>query len=201
VRPDLTWVTSLRSWIYIFISLTLGLGSGIFSAYYVIRQGVRYPEFTIGPWQSFRETDINEENPYALAHTAGYGNLKLATFEALYFIARKDDKNRILSGNCEYVIKGKFADARWWSITIYNQRGRLIDNPADRYSFNNTNLLPGKEAGYRIVLAANARAGNWIPLNADQTFIIMLRLYVPGISSIRDANEIAFPEIERVECS
>ena len=191
----------LRSWFYILVSLTLGLGSGIFSAYYVIRQGVRTAEFSVGPWQSFREITINEINPYALAHTAGFGNLKLANFEALYFIARKDEDNRALSGRCEYVVEGKNPDARWWSLTVYDQRGRLFDNPAERYSFNNTNLPVNKNAHYKIALAANARAGNWIPIQADKPFLLMLRLYSPGISSIRDVNEISFPKIKRVDCS
>ncbi len=192
-------MASLRSWFYILVSLTLGLGFGIFSAQYAIRQGIATPVTSIGPWQSFKETNINELNPYALAHTSSHGNLKLANFEALYFIARKDEQNRTLSGNCEYAISGNSLDARWWSVTVYDQRGMLIDNPADRYSFNNTNLT-WKDRQYSITLAANARPGNWIPTKADNPFIVMLRLYSPAISSIRDANEISFPRIERLGC-
>ncbi len=179
----------------------MGLGSGVVSGQYAIRQWVATPIVSIGPWQSFKEIDINEVNPYALAHTANHGNLKLANFEVLYFIARKDDKNRALSGNCEYRVKGNAPDARWWSLTVYDQRGILIDNPADRYSFNNTNLWRKKETEYNIAIAPNARAGNWLPVRANEPFMIMLRLYSPAISSIRDANEISFPEIERLGCS
>jgi len=194
-------MASLRSWIYILVSLTIGLGLGIYSAQFAIRQGIATPVITIGPWQSFKETNINELNPYALAHTANHGNLKLANFEALYFIARKDDQNRTLSGNCEYLIAGNSPDARWWSLSVYDQRGMLIENPADRYSFNNTNIGLKKDARYRIAVAANARPGNWIPIKADRAFMIMLRLYSPAIGSIRDQKEISFPKIERLGCS
>ncbi len=194
-------MASLRSWIYILVSLTIGLGLGVYSAQYAIRQGIATPVTTIGPWQSFKETNINELNPYALAHTANHGNLKLANFEALYFIARKDDQNRALSGNCEYAISGSNPDARWWSLTVYDQRGMLIENQADRYSFNNTNIIMNKDTRFRIAVASNARPENWIPTKADSPFMIMLRLYSPGIGSIRDENKVSFPKIERLDCS
>jgi hypothetical protein len=194
-------MASLRSWIYILVSLTLGLSIGVYSAQYAIRQGVATSITSVGPWQSFKETNISELNPYALAHTANHGNLKLANFEVLYFIARTDDKNRALSGRCEYTITGNSPDARWWSLTAYDQRGMLIENQADRYSFNNTNLRMKKDARFRIAVAANARPGNWIPIKADSPFMIMLRLYSPGIGSIRDEKQISFPQIERLDCS
>jgi len=194
------WMVSVRSWIYIFISLGLGLGLGVFSAQYAIQQGSATPAGFTGPWQSFKEINRNETNPYALAHNSNHGNLKLANFEVLYFTAVKDDENRNLSGNCEYNLKGKVPDARWWSLTIYDRRGMLIENQAERYSFNNTNILLRKDTEYSVVLAANARAGNWIPVKADEPFVVMLRLYSPGVGSIRDINEITFPKIERVNC-
>lgn len=194
-------MVALRSWIYILLSLTVGLGSGIFSAQYAIQRGEAAPQVLFGPWQSVTEININELNPYALAHTSRHGSLKLANFEVLYFTAEKDDKNRALSGSCEYVVKGGLPDARWWSLTVYDRHGKLIDNQAERYSFNNTNISTKSDAKYAIALAANARAGNWIPTKADTPFVLMLRLYSPGVSSIRDAREIAFPKIERLGCS
>ncbi len=194
-------MTSLRNWIYIISALFFGLGSGILSAQYAIQQNWETPAISIGPWQSFKEIGINEANPYALANTSLHGNLKISDFETLYFIAQKDDNNRFLSGNCEYVLEGNIPDARWWSLTVYDLQGRLIDNLAERHSFNNTNLPLKQDAEYSIALAPNARAGNWIPLKADTPFVIMFRLYSPGISSIRDANEIAFPKVKRLACS
>jgi len=191
----------LRNWIYIISALFFGLGSGILSAQYAIQQDLGVPVISIGPWQSFKEIGIKEVNPYALANTSLHGSLKVSGFEALYFIAKKDSKNKTLSGSCEYVLEGNKPDARWWSLTIYDVDGRVIDNPAERHSFNNTNLPLKKEAGYSIALAPKARAGNWIPVKADMPFVIMLRLYSPGINSIRDTNEIAFPKIKRLACS
>lgn len=191
----------MRNWFYILVSLAFGLGSGVLSAQYAIQQGLATPTVVIGPWQALNEIDISELNPYALAHTSDHGNLKIANFEVLYFTASKDDKERVLSGSCDYVLTGSFPDARWWSLTIYDQQGQLIDNQAERYSFNNTNLSQKKNVSYRINLATNARAGNWIPLKAEKPFVIMLRLYSPGVGSIRDANQIAFPKIERLACS
>ncbi len=189
------------NWIYFLISLTIGLSAGIYSAQYGVRQGAAAPAAVIGPWQSITEIDDNELNPYALAHMSNYGNLKLGNFEALYFIAKIDDENKSLSGNCEYAVKGKVPEAKWWSITIYDQDGMLIENQAERYSFNATNIRLKNNAVFNIALAANARPDNWIPTKPDEPFVIVLRLYSPDINSIRDANEISFPGIERLNCS
>ncbi len=191
----------MLNWIYFLISLTLGLGAGIYSAQYGVRQGAAAPAVVIGPWQSLTETDANELNPYVLAHASHYGNLKLGNFEALYFMAKTDGENVSLSGNCEYRVKGKVPEAKWWSITIYDQNGMLIENQADRYSFNATNIPLKNKAAFNISLAANARPDNWIPIKPDAPFVIVLRLYSPGINSIRDVNEISFPRIERLSCS
>lgn len=191
----------MLNWIYFLISLTLGLGAGIYSAQYGVRQGATTPAVVIGPWQSITEIDDNELNPYALAHMSNYGNLKLGNFEALYFTAKDDDEKKSLSGNCEYTVTGKVPEAKWWSITIYDQDGMLIENQAERYSFNATNMRIKNNAAFNISLAANARPDNWIPIKPDQPFVIVLRLYSPDINSIRDANEISFPRIERLNCS
>ncbi len=191
----------MLNWIYFLISLTIGLGAGIYSAQYGVHRGAVAPAVVIGPWQSITEIDDNELNPYALAHKSNYGNLKLGNFEALYFIAKNDDKNKSLTGNCEYAVTGEVPEAKWWSITIYDQNGMLIENQAERYSFNATNLRLKNNAAFNIALAANARPDNWIPIKPDQPFVIVLRLYSPNINSIRDANEISFPGIERLNCS
>lgn len=201
MRLVANWTVSLRNWIYFLFSLALGLGAGAFSAQYAVRQGAAAPAVIIGPWQSYTETGGSELNPYALAYTSIYGSLKLENFEVLYFVAKNDGENTTLSGDCEYVIKGKIPDAKWWSLTVYDQNGLLIDNPAERYSFNGTNVLLKEKKEFTIALAARARAGNWIPIEAGKPFVIMLRLYSPGINSIRDANEISFPEVERLNCS
>lgn len=190
----------MRSWIYIIVSLSLGLSFGIFSARYSIEKALSKPAVVIGPWHSFREIDINEENPYSLAHTSLYGQLKLTKNEVLYFITRTDNENKNLSGNCEYLVTGVEPKSRWWSLTVYDQNGVLIDNPAERYSYNNTNLLQGKEIGYRITVSPNARPGNWIPTRQNMPFVVMLRLYSPSKNSIRHAETIAFPKIEKVGC-
>jgi len=191
----------LLNWIYFLISLTIGLGAGIFSAQFGVRQGAAAPAVVIGPWQSITEIGDDELNPYALAHMSNYGNLKLGNFEALYFIAKIDDENKALSGNCEYAVKGKVPEAKWWSLTIYDQDGMLIENQAERYSFNATNIRLKNNVAFNIALAARARPDNWIPIKSNQPFTIVLRLYSPDINSIRDANEISFPGIERVNCS
>ena len=191
----------LRGWINFLFALSFGLGFGVWSAQFAVQNGSASPSSTNGAWQAIEEISANENNPYVLAHTALHGNLKLSNFEALYFTAGKDDLGRKLAGNCDYVLKGKSPDARWWSLTIYNKAGNLIANQADRYSFNSTNLKIYDGRDYTISLATNARAGNWIPIKADASFVIMLRLYLPNTNSIRDTRQIAFPVIERLRCS
>lgn len=194
-------ITSLRNWIYTLLSLIFGLGAGVLSAYYAIYQDFLKPVTVTGSWHTSREIRLDEWNPYAIANTARYGGLKLTSNNALYFIAKKDSENRDLSGSCEYALAGDGLDAKWWSVTVYNTDGSLIENPAERYSFNSTNLLRARSGGFNITIAANARPGNWIPLKQDADFTIVLRLYLPGERSYLATNENGLPKIERGACS
>jgi hypothetical protein len=111
-----------------------------------------------------------------------------------------------LTSACEYLIEGGPLNARWWSIAVYDERGSLIENPSQRYSFNSEEAVRRSDGTYRISLASNARPENWLPSGngEERNLVLMLRVYGPrdtdstGIGQIPDDR---LPKIERKSCN
>jgi hypothetical protein len=120
----------------------------------------------------------------AVAHTAIYVN---PVAEALYPVAELDSDGRPLAGRRRYQIcfppNGLPPASYFWSLTMYHDRGFLVDNPIDRYAIGDrTPGLRFEEDG-RLILQVSHSApregiANWLPAPHDG-FRLMLRLYGP----------------------
>jgi hypothetical protein len=106
--------------------------------------------------------------------------------EALYPLARVDGNGDALDGQNAYRIHfppGELPPVgAFWSITIYDDAGRLVRNPIDRYAIGDR--TPGLTTNHDgsqdvFVQAAPPRSGNWLPAPAGR-FYVMLRLYIPA---------------------
>lgn len=71
----------------------------------------------------------------AVAHAAIYVN---PVAEALYCVAELDSDGRPLTGRRRYEVcfppSGLPPAAYFWSVTMYHDRGFLVDNPIDRFA-------------------------------------------------------------------
>ncbi len=94
-----------------------------------------------------------------------------------------------LSGQHRYVLrfaKDEIPQARaFWSITLYDERFNLADNPLKRYSIGSLTegLVFGADGSLQIFLQherpAPAQQANWLPTPAGK-FNLFLRTYLPG---------------------
>jgi hypothetical protein len=94
-----------------------------------------------------------------------------------------------LSGEHRYVLrfsKDEIPQARaFWSITLYDERFNLADNPIQRYSIGSLTegLKFDADGALEIFLQheqpAPARRANWLPTPAGK-FNLFLRTYLPG---------------------
>ena len=116
-----------------------------------------------------------------------YGN---AAEEYLGVGYQADAEGNSFDGNSKYQIKFA-ADAlppvgAFWSITAYNARKFIIDNPIDRYVINSP-MLPSlskdAEGGITLYLQHESpgkdREANWLPISQD-AFNLAFRTYQPG---------------------
>ena len=195
----------MRSLAYFIGTFAVALLLGIGSAWYMIEQGSPLTTTKVGPWASWNALGNPTADPYTKAHLARSGRLPLTSTVARYFVARTDSRGHRLTSGCEYTVIGWPINARWWSIALYDDSGSLIENAANRYSFNSEEALRHADGTFRIRVARSARPENWLPSgnDTDRNLVLMLRIYAP-----RDTNSLGIglvpddrlPKIERVAC-
>ena len=138
----------------------------------------------------------------ALVAMVGLG--ALPPEEAAYPNAHKDGKGTPLTGKSNYRIhfgKGETppVDA-FWSLTMYDQLGFLVDNPIRRYAIGDRDRLRFNQDGSLDILIQHASPpremeSNWLPSPAGP-FAVTMRLFMPKEAFLN--GEWKLPPIERI---
>lgn len=197
-KNTLTVISKLSDWA-MFIGIVL-IG-GLTTSWYMVSAGSNLTTRSIGPWVTWTAEGRADADPYTRAHFARSGTLNLSTELAGTYVAGHDSDGMRLHSSCEYSIKGQEIDARWWSITVFDDNGRLIPNPAARYAFTSDTVAVGPDNTFTVTLARDARPGNWLPTGGGGRLTLVLAV-VEGATSIVDgeAADITLPSIKRVAC-
>lgn len=198
-RPDgsarLSLALLMRLVVAVFVGVLLGLGLTIRSLDLDQRGTV------VGAWRSTPRDGSGEVDPYALAANARAGLMPLGAAEGLTFVARTDDAGDALRSTCDYVLQGPMPAARFWTVSLLDEQGFPVANPADRYGFTSADILRfvGDPAVIRV--APSARSGNWLPVGKAQPYLLMLRLYDTGLSTGHaDLAGAHLPHITKAGC-
>ena len=174
------------------VAAVIGLGSTLFA----LSRGTAFGAFTIGAWTAWPKTGTADIDPYARAHVARSGELPIGSGDGMAFFARSDDAGRRLDGRCDAVISGTTPQARFWTLTLYDEDGRLVGNLATRYGFTSQEIVRRSDGSFEIAIAPRARAGNWLPTGGVETYVLVLRLYDSPVSvASRTARETPMPSI------
>lgn len=161
------------------IAFMLALSVGLGTAWYMIAEGSPLTTRRIGPWTVWHSAGNPDPDPYTRAYQARTGRLPITSTNALYYYARTDDAGEELRSECDYVVEGQPINAPWWSMALYDEEGRLIPNKANRYAFNRTDLIRRTDGTFQVMLAQNAREGNWLPTGEGRLLQLTLRVYSP----------------------
>lgn len=182
------------------VSIVVGVGLGLGSAYYMIVHGTGQQDVVInGPWRSNLAAGGVDADMYTRASVAVFGLLALNKSETVYYTARGDSAGEAFDPACSYRIEGRDPDARWWSITAYGRDSYLIANPQKRYAIGKTNVVRATDGSFVIRLSRTPEDGNWIATSADG-FDVSLRLYNPGPSVIDRPSTVELPKIVKETC-
>lgn len=141
-------------------------------------------------------------NVRALVSLIGLGALEPA--EAVYPNAEIDIEGNPLSGRNRYRIHfdaGQTPPANaFWSLTMYDERGFLIDNPIGRYALGDRDSLVFNADGSLDILVQHEppqkNVPNWLPAPSD-AFTVTLRLYLPKTEFLNGTWKL--PPIERIK--
>jgi hypothetical protein len=179
------------------VAALVGLGA----TWLALTRGTAFGAVTIGAWTSFPKSGTRDVDPYSRAAIARSGELPVGSGDGVAFLARTDDDGRSLDGRCEVRISGTTPQARFWTLTLYDPRGRLIGNAIDRQGFTSQEIVRNADGSFDIAVAPRTRAGNWLPTNGIESYVLVLRLYDSPVGvATRAAREAPMPTIAQ-SCS
>jgi len=185
----------------VFITTALFVGLG--SAWYAVDNGIDATVRQFGPWNSWTAAGRIDSDPYTRAHFARTGRLPITSTTARYYHADRDDSGARLDADCTYEIVGRGPAADWWSLAAYDMAGRLMANPANRYTVSSPGVLRTNNGQYRVRVSRTGSPGNWLPIESDYRFRLVLRVYRPQYVSERevvDREAEQLPSIRKVSC-
>ena len=191
----------MKSWHRYAITLVGGLAVGLGGAWALTGGGLGVGAIRNGPWTTSLGYGTKATDPLTRAMVARSGLLALPAKETVYWMARSDAAGEPLDGHCRYSLSGKPLDARWWSVTVYDDRGYLVDNPARVWSVNGANVPLDDKGEWRVTISPE-KPGDaaWLPGIKGQPFQLTLRMYNPGAAFRADPAKAALPRLVKEGC-
>jgi hypothetical protein len=159
------------------LAAVIGVALGLAVTFVTLERGFGFGAVQAGPWTAWPRVGASDIDPYARAVLSRTGEIPLASAQGISFYARTDNTGAPLSGSCDYVVAGAVPAARFWTLTLTDINGRLLENAAHRYAFTSSEILRRADNSFAIAVAPEARAGNWLPSEAGKRFVLVLKLY------------------------
>jgi len=155
-------------------------------------------------WGILRDTIGDYGTNYAMrAGVAMVGLGALTPAEAVYPSTQYDSQMRLLSGDNRYRIHLEASEIppvdAFWSLTLYDEQGFMIENPINRYTIGDRDPLVYNADGSLDIIIQHEmpKAGkeNWLPA-PDKSFELTLRTYTPKAAILN--GDWHLPVIERL---
>lgn len=181
----------------IILAIVFGSAVGVYN----IKSGKSDSQRIIGNWQTVdKDKDLNSADLLTIAQVAVYGPYALTKKEVIYLSTNTDSDGNTIDPKADYVISGKKLEAKYWSITAYDENGFLIKNPIDTYSYNlETVKYEADSTSYKINLSGSEKKENWLPVNNVSKASLIIRLYLPS-DQLRDNLTVeALPTIQKIK--
>lgn len=142
----------------------------------------------VNGWKIARSDIGDYGTNYAARAVVAHGGLGANTpQDAVYPATRVDDHGAQLRADRTYLLH--FAADQtppvngFWSLTMYDERGFFVENPANRYAVRGDALTRGPDGSIDIYIQREnpgpAKQANWLPTPAAGDFNLMLRIYWP----------------------
>lgn len=179
------------------IAAVVGLGT----SWLTFTRGVAFGGVTIGAWTAWPKSGTADIDPYARASIARSGELPLGSGDGVAFYADHDDSGHVLDGRCDVTVAGTTPPARYWTVTLYDPKGRFVATSVNRHGFTSQEVIRRADGSFEIEVAARARAGNWLPTGGIERYVLVLRLYdTPVGVATRAGRETPMPSITTRGC-
>jgi len=183
------------------LALVVAGAVGLGTTWMTTTKGTELGTLTIGAWTARPRTGTVDVDPYSRATITRNGELPIGTGDGVAFTATTDDRKKPLDGRCDVVVSGVTPAARFWTLTLYDNKGHLVANSLQRYGFTSQEIVRGADGQFEIHIASRSRAGNWLPTGGIERYALMLRLYdTPVGVATRTQRDAPMPAIATVGC-
>jgi hypothetical protein len=183
------------------LALILAASIGLGATWTTATRGTDIGTLTIGAWTARPKTGTPDVDPYSRASIARSGELPIGTGDGVAFSASRDDAKRPLDGRCDVLVSGVTPPARFWTLALYDGKGRLVPNSLQRYGFTSQEITRAADGSFELRVASRSRAGNWLPTGGIERYTLVLRLYdTPVGVATRTQRDAPMPSIATVSC-
>jgi hypothetical protein len=183
------------------LALVTAFGLGIGSAIGMLDASSGFGAIRLGAWAAFPDAQTASADPYARAHRARAGKLLYAAAEGLQFQAENDDQGNRLNPRCTYAMDGMTPPARFWTLYAANQDMEpLTPKEYLPQAFNAWNVLRRPDGSVRVLISAQAQPGNWLAVNQNQPYLLVLTLLDTPTAGSTGVLEVSMPKLEKVSC-
>lgn len=184
------------------LAVVLGVLLGLGGAYWLIERANSIAVAEAGGWAINLKAGSCQSDPLSRAMVARHGLLALSKEETIYFIRAADDAGAPFDPACAYRVEGRDPPARWWSVTLYDERGYLAQNADAAHAVDASRMVRAADGAWEVRIGPDrAGAANWLSTNAAGRFSLLLRLYNPDPALLADPRAAPLPQIVRGPCS
>lgn len=193
------WITTTAG-LLIFVALVIITGT--VSAWYSVQAGLPLNTSRSGSWVVWTHLGDRDSDPYTRARFADLGTLTVSTDRVVRFEARLDSEGRRLHSSCTYELTSPGLDSNWWTIGVFDARGRLIRNQAERHGFNQATIARAPNGAFTIALSRDPQPGNWLPTGTAGRLVLVLEAVEPDDGAVTDGTPTAIvpPTIRQKAC-
>ena len=191
----------MRSFLQLFLVLICGLSLGAAATWYSIQRNHGLGALNIGVWTAWPSAGDVKSDPYTRAKVAAEGEVPLGAAEGLAFHATLDEQGKPLRQECQYNISGQTPLARLWTLTAHTLEGTVLrrenKSPA---SIVSRNLSRHSDGSMSLQIGKTVSASNWIKLNGNGPYQIVLRLYDSQLGTASNVSETSMPTVRLLSC-
>ncbi|HEY5817342.1 MAG TPA: DUF1214 domain-containing protein [Mesorhizobium sp.] len=192
----------LKTALTVLLTLSLAIGGGAASVWYVLAGQSGTGALTIGSWTAFPKIGAPDADPYSKARVSREGVLALGSAEGVAFTAVEDSTGRPLRLECNYRIEGIAPPARFWTL-FAERRGSAsmgVTETGRLSALNSQGVVRRSDNTFAVTVARSAMSGNWLGVSGAGPMAVVLTVYDSTVAAGADLAEASMPEIVPLGC-
>lgn len=189
----------LKTIVSVSATLAIAFGLAIWASDFVLDRFDGFGELPIGQWHAMPAAGTADADPYVKASAARKAYLPIGVAEGLPFYASTDSDGRDLRRGCRYRLSGTTPIARLWTLhAALPDHTPLAPRAGLHAALHSRNVIFDPQGHVTITVSPDASPGNWLPVEGNGPFVLVMSLYDTPASSASGLANLAMPKITRL---